>query len=177
LKNALKFFAVAVIIFVCTNSAAFAKDIYPPTLGNGDFILVDGGMGVGYYADKNSVYVHEYKPPFYQIQINIVPVTFSDEYFKQNGNYIGSPYSAGDYFTMTFRYNWDTKTIFTQNEKGIWKNWDINRNYSHADGNPLIPNSAEVAFVSAYHIKFFGDIRNSGGYSVVSENIYDSLGI
>lgn len=177
MKSALKFFTAVIMFFIVSNSAAFAQDIYPATLGDGEFILVDGGMGVGRYADKYSVYVHEYKPPFYQIQINIVPVTFSEEYFKQAGTYIGSPYNAGDYYTVTFRYNWDTRTIFTQNEKGIWKNWDINRNYSHAEGNPLIPNAAEVAFISAYHMKFFGDMRNSSGYPVVSENLYTSLGI
>lgn len=175
MKNALKIFIVSVIIFCVSNSAAFAADMYPATLGDGDFILVDGGMGVGRYADKKSVYVHEYKPPFYQIQINIVPVTFSDEYFKQNGNYIGSPYNAGEYYTLTFRYNWDTKTIFTQNLEGIWKNWDINRHYSHAEGNPLIPNAAEVAFFTAYHMKFFGNMRNSGGYPVVSDGVFSAL--
>ena len=175
MKNALKIFIAAVIIFSISSSAALAADMYPPTLGDGDFILVDGGMGVGRYADKKSVYVHEYKPPFYQIQIHIVPVTFSDEYFKQNGNYIGSPYNAGEYYTVTFRYNWDTKTVFTQNLEGIWKNWDINRHYSHAEGNPLIPNAAEVAFFTAYHMKFFGNMRNSGGYPVVSEDIFSSL--
>ncbi len=172
MKIALKIFAVAVMIFACTSSAAFAEDMYPATLGDGDFILVDGGMGVGRYADKQSVYVHNYSPPFYQIQINIVPVVFSNEYFQQNGTYVGSPYRAEDYYTITFRYNWDTKTIFTQNEKGIWKNWDINHSYSHAEGNPLIPNAAEVAFFAAYNMKFFGDMRNSSGYPVVSENLY-----
>ena len=174
MKNALKFFAVAVIIFACTNSAA-AQDMYPVTLGDGDFILVDGGMGVGRYADKKSVYVHEYKPPFYQIQINIVPVTFSNEYFQEHDTYIGSPYNAGEYYTVTFRYNWDTKTIFTQNNEGIWKNWDINHSYSHAEGNPLTPNAAEVAFFTAYRMKFFGNMKNSSGYPVVSEDIFTAL--
>ncbi len=175
MKSLLKIFMFAIVL-IFSSSAALAKDMYPLTLEGGNLILVDGGMGVGRYADKTSVDVAEYAPPFYQLLINVISVSFSDEYFKQNGNYIGSPYNMIGTNTMKFRYNWDTKTVFTKNEKGIWKNWDINRNYSHAEGNPLIPNAAEVAFYSAYRLKFFGNMRNSEGYYVVSDNLYSALG-
>lgn len=175
MKSLLKIFMVAIVL-IFSSSAALAKDMYPLTLEGGNLILVDGGMGVGRYADKNSVDVAEYAPPFYQLLIDIVSVNFSNEYFRQNGDYIGSPYNIADRYTLQIRYNWDTKTIFTKNQKGIWKNWDINRNYSHAEGNPLIPNAAEVAFYSAYKLKFFGNIKNSSGYYVVSDNLYTALG-
>ncbi|MBQ7705405.1 MAG: hypothetical protein IJT73_08280 [Selenomonadaceae bacterium] len=174
MKTILKFLT-AVIVFVFSSSAAFAADMYPETLDDGNLILVDGGMGVGRYADKKSVAVRVYRPPFYQIDIDIVSVIFSNDYFRDNGNYIGSPYNYSDSYALHLKYNWDTKTIFTKNEKGIWKNWDINHSYSHAEGNPLVPNAAEVAFFAAYGMKFFGNMRNADGYSVVSDNVYNAL--
>ena len=36
---------------------------YPGTLDGGNLVLVDGGMGVGYYADRSSVQVeHSMRP-------------------------------------------------------------------------------------------------------------------
>ncbi len=173
MKNLLKIFLAAMLIFF--SSTAFAENMYPETLDNGNLILVDGGMGVGRYADRQSVEVLNYAPPFYQISIELFSVIFSDEYFRQNDTYIGGPYKIGDSYTMDFRYNWDTKTIFSKNYEGIWKNWDINHSYSHAEGNPLIPNAAEVAFFAAYNMRFFGNMRNAEGYSVVSDSVYNSL--
>jgi len=42
-------------------------DPYPETMDTGNLVLVDGGMGVGSYADKSSVAVQTYDPPNYQI--------------------------------------------------------------------------------------------------------------
>lgn len=63
-----------------------------------------------------------------------------------------------------------------------WKDWDINRDNSFADGQPLIPNTAEAAFVAAYNMRFFDDTE---GYSpalkrshrVIDEEFYERLGI
>ena len=63
--------------------------------------------------------------------------------------------------------------------------WDINRENSHADGNPLIPNAAEVAFVSAYNMRFFDDTEGSfismnnkmHRVRVIKEEFYARLGI
>ena len=164
----------AVLIF--SNTAALAKDIYPETLENGNLILVDGGMGVGRYADKSSVSIDKYAPPFYELSIDIFSVNFSDKYYRENDTYIDGPYNIGESFKLSFKYNWDSKTIFIK-QNDLWKVWDLNRSYSHAEGNPLYPNAAEVAFYSAYRMKFFGDKLNGDGYPVISDGIYSALGI
>ena len=40
------------------SAVAFANP-YPATLDNGNLVLVDGGMGVGRYADRSSVAVEQ----------------------------------------------------------------------------------------------------------------------
>ena len=162
-------------------SAAALANPYPATLDNGNLVLVDGGMGVGRYADRTSVAVERYAPPNYQIAINLVMVTFSEDYWRQHKSYIGGPYSIGDVFTVRFRYHWGRKSIVYQS-RNQWQDWDINRDYSHAEGDPMIPNTAEVAFVSAYNMKFFGD---KTGYSpvlkrqrrIINDSLYRALGI
>ena len=154
---------------------------YPGTLDSGNLVLVDGGMGVGYYADRSSVKVEKYAPPKYRLAINVVSVEFSDEYWQSHGTYIDGPYTKGDSFTLKFRYNWDRKVISYQRGK-TWLDWDVNHDYCHADGNPMIPFTAEVAFVSAYNKRFFDDKL---GYSpvlkkhqrVIDEQLYHRLGI
>lgn len=162
-------------------SAAALANPYPATLDNGNLVLVDGGMGVGRYADRTSVAVERYAPPNYQIAINLVMVTFSEDYWRQHKSYIGGPYTIGDVFTVRFRYHWGRKSIAYQS-RNQWQDWDINCDYSHAEGAPMIPNTAEVAFVSAYNMKFFGD---KTGYSpvlkqqrrIIDESLYRALGI
>lgn len=162
-------------------SAAALANPYPATLDNGNLVLVDGGMGVGRYADRTSVAVERYAPPNYQIAINLVMVTFSEDYWRQHKSYIGGPYRIGDVFTVRFRYHWGRKSIAYQS-RNQWQDWDINRDYSHAEGEPMIPNTAEVAFVSAYNMKFFGD---KTGYSpvlkrqrrIINDSLYRALGI
>ena len=161
-------------------SAAFAN-FYPATLDNGNLVWVDGGMGMGCYADRTSVVIEQYEPPNYQIAISVVSVSFSDEYWRQHETYVGGPYRIGKTFLLRFRYNWDRKSI-AYIRRDYWQDWDINRDCSHADGNPLVPNAAEVAFVSAYNMRFFGD---KTGYSpvlkrqrrVIDESLYQALGI
>lgn len=168
----------AAMVLVC--ATAFANP-YPETLDNGNLVLVDGGMGVGRYADRSSVVVQQYAPPNYQLAINIISVTFSDDYWRQHGTYVGGPYTMGEGFVECFRYNWDRKTIAYQ-RGNAWREWDVNHDYSHAEGNPLVPNAAETAFVSAYDMRFFDD---KTGYSpalkrerrVIDEKFYSILGI
>lgn len=174
MKAVLKFLMVAVLVLL--NSNAFAKDLYPTTLDNGTLILVDGGMGVGRYADKNTVNVRYYAPPFYQIEVDVVSVIFSNDYYRKHDTYIDGPYKIAESIPLYFKYNWDTRTVFYQ-YNGVWKVWDLNRHYSHAEGNPMIPYAAEVAFVSAYNMKFFGDKTGYDGYRVIDRSLYDTLGI
>ncbi|MBO5650426.1 MAG: hypothetical protein J5908_02900 [Selenomonas sp.] len=170
---------LTLITLLLLSAAAFAN--YPATLDNGNLVLVDAGMGVGRYADRSSVAVERYAPPDYQIAINLVSVNFSDDYWRQHETYIGGPYTLGDVFTLRFRYHWGRKSIAYQFGQQ-WQDWDINRDYSHAEGDPMIPNTAEVAFVSAYNMKFFGD---KTGYSpvlkkqrrVIDDSLYRALGI
>lgn len=170
---------LTLITLLLLSAAAFAN--YPATLDNGNLVLVDAGMGVGRYADRSSVAVERYAPPDYQIAINLVSVNFSDDYWRQHETYIGGPYTLGDVFTLRFCYHWGRKSIAYQFGQQ-WQDWDINRDYSHAEGDPMIPNTAEVAFVSAYNMKFFGD---KTGYSpvlkkqrrVIDDSLYRALGI
>ena len=65
---------------------------------------------------------------------------------------------------------------------GICYLWDINRDHSYADGDPFIPHTAEVAFVSACKMRFYNDTM---GYSpslqqyhrVIDEDFYRRLNI
>ena len=170
---------LTVVLMFAMVATALAN--YPGTLDGGNLVLVDGGMGVGYYADRSSVQVEQYAPPKYQLAVNVVGVEFSDEYWRSHETYIGGPYTKGDSFTLTFRYNWDRKVISYQRGE-TWLDWDVNRDYCHAEGDPMIPFAAEVAFVSAYNMRFFNDKL---GYSpvlkkyqrVIDEQLYFRLGI
>ncbi|MBO6179956.1 MAG: hypothetical protein J6O04_12350 [Selenomonadaceae bacterium] len=172
--------AMLTVAIILLAEVTFANP-YPATLDNGNLVLVDGGMGVGRYADRSSVAVERYAPPNYQIAISVVSVTFSDEYWRQHDTYVGGPYKIGEPFLLRFCYNWDRKSV-AYNWGDNWQDWDINRDYSHAEGEPLIPNAAEVAFVSAYNMRFFDDIT---GYSpilkrqrrIIDESLYRALGI
>lgn len=172
------FFCAAILLLTPTVASA---DIYPATLDNGNLVLVDAGMGVARYANRASVAVQMYAPPNYRIAIDIVIVTFSEDYWRQHSTYIGGSYKFSGSYTAQFRYNWDRKIISYQRGDS-WFDWDINRDYSHAEGDPFVPNAAEVAFVSAYNMKFFG---NMTGYSpalkenrrVVNDSLHRALNI
>lgn len=172
--------AVALSLFF---SVAYAKNPYPETLDDGNLVLVSGHMGSGYYADMSSVEVYQYAPPHYQIAIKVFLITFSDENFRQNHSFIDAPYTIEGPATVLFRYNWDDKTIAWHSHRDdTWIEWDINRDNSYADGWPLIPCTAEAAFVAAYNMRFFDDTE---GYSpalkktrrVIEESFYERLGI
>jgi len=158
-----------------------AGSVYPDTLNNGNYICVDGGMGVGTYADRSSVMVQNYNPPHYQIAIKVIRVAFSDEYWRTHETYIGSPYKILGSSIEYFRYNWEKKSVSYLAHNG-WKDWNIQYDYSHAEGNPFIPLTAEVAFVTAYNMRFYDDTL---GYSpvlkknrrVIEESFYSVLGI
>lgn len=180
MKNFFKYILLTVAALTVSAAAVFAGP-YPATLDDGNLVLVDGGMGVGKYADRSSVVAERYAPPDYQLAIRIVPVVFSEEYWRAHRDYLGSPYTVGEPFSLRFRYNWDRRTVAYE-RGGRWHDWDVNRDYSHAEGDPLIPRAAEAAFVSAYNTRFFGD---KTGYSpvlkrerrVIDEGLYRALGL
>ena len=144
-------------IMMLITAVCSAESIYPETLDNGNLVLVDAHMGVGTYADRSSVTAQKYAPPDYQIAINVISVQFSEAYWRKHHNYLNSPYVMGEPFTMCFRYNWNRKSVAYQTGKGSWRDWNINRDNCHADGDPLIALTAETAFVSAYNMHFYGN--------------------
>ena len=82
---------------------------------------------------------------------------------------------------MYFRYNWDRKSMAYHTKNG-WMDWNINRDYCHADGYPLIPFTAETAFVSAYNMRFYNETmsyspRLKEKRRVIEESFYRTLGI
>ena len=179
MKIILRAAGLFIVLFVMLISTALAS--YPGTIDNGNLVFVDGGMGSTSYADRSSVVVEKYAPPDYQIAINVVFVRFSEEYWRKNKTYIGGPYEFEGVKTMRYRYNWNRKIISYQKD-GQWMDWDVNHEYGHAGGDPFIPNTAEVAFVSAYNMRFFDKkqkyIPSIKKYSrVIDESLYDRLGI
>ena len=179
MKTFIRIAWLTLVLMLAMVATALAN--YPSTLDSGNLVLVDGGRGVGYYADRSSVKVEKYAPPEYLLAINVVSVEFSDEYWRSHETYIGGPYTMGNRFTLKFRYNWDRKVISYQRGE-TWLDWEVNRDYSHAEGDPMIPFAAEVAFVSAYNMRFFNDKL---GYSpmlkkrqrIIDEQLYLRLGI
>ena len=84
--------------------------------------------------------------------------------------------------TKCFRYNWNRKSVSYQRYDGTWHDWDINRFNCHADGQPLIPNTAETAFVAAYNMRFYNETMGYNpvlkeSYRVIGEEFYRTLGI
>ena len=174
------FATLKIFLFVCVMllgaPQASASDIYPQTLDNGNLVLVDAKQGVGRYAERSSVKVARYAPPNYQISIRVITVSFSEDYWRSHHTYIGGPYSKTSSQVWQFRYNWNRKSI-AYFGNGSWINYDIYRDHSAAEGNPLIPYTAEAAFVSAYNIRFFGNTRGYGNYRVIDEDFYGRLNV
>ena len=83
---------------------------------------------------------------------------------------------------MTFYYNYESKYVHYYDEKlNTWKYCNIKVNHSYADGEPLIPNTTEVAFVSVYNMRFFGDKKYYSPIKkhlqIIKERSYDLLGV
>ena len=159
-------YSLFIMIIIFCQSTCIARNL--DILDNGNLIRVDGAQGYGVYAVRSSVDVELYNPPNYRININTIIINDSTG-------------QRGDIHNYTFSYNWDKKTVaYLSHQKNEWVNWDINHEYSHAEGDPMIPHLAEVAFVSAYKIKFYGNMStNTYGYwhRVISDKFYQYLGI
>ena len=176
MRNYLKIQCFVLLIMTLFSASAFASKLYPQTLEDGNLVLVDCQMGLGRYADRSSVVVQEYAPPQYQIAINVVHISFSEDYFRQHKTYVGAPYTIIGTSLFQFRYDWDQKIVYRYSKRDdTWKMWDIHRFNSHGGGNPLIPNTAEVAFVTAYNMRFYDDPKDP--HHVISEKLYALLGI
>ena len=55
MKRCIRTAWLALVLMFAMMATALAN--YPGTLDSGNLVLVDGGMGVGYYADRSSVQV------------------------------------------------------------------------------------------------------------------------
>ena len=187
MRNYFRIQVLVLLMMALLSASAFAKSAYPETLEDGNLVLVDAHMGVGFYADRGSVVAQQYAPPEYQLAINVVRVEFSEDYYRQHKTYIGGPYTIGHTGLFQFRYNLDQKVVYRySNRDDSWKEWDINRQHSRADGNPLIPYTAETAFVTAYNMRFFDDtegcfitrpLNKTMRVRVIKEEFYSRLGI
>lgn len=138
----------------------------------GNLVNVDGGMGTVVYADRNTVEVLEYNPPFYTIKI---------DYIRMDYNY--NPPRQMNGGTIVACYNWDNKNVIAYTiNGGEWKYWDITQSHDHASGNPLIPLSVETAFVTAYNMKFWGNMlcqppHHAVGKEYLERFYHNELGI
>ena len=173
---------VMVLMTVMMAVVCCAEANYPPTLNNGNLVLVDARMGSAQYVDRSSVSVQRYEPPYYQIAINIVSIRFSDDYWSKHKTYVGGPYKVDNVHPAVFRYNWNRKLVSHLKRDGVWRDWDINRFNSHADGDPFVPYAAETAFVSAYNMRFYNNTMgrrpaSNEKYRVINEGFYRTLGI
>lgn len=168
----MKKFLSVLVFALCILSIDFCvANAYYDTLENGNLVLVDGHHGVGRYAVRSSVQVGRYNPPYYQISIEVLDVPFSAD--MKN-------YSYGDRKRYYFRYNWNTKNISYLSSNNNWIDWSLNRDYTHGEGDPFVPNTAEVAFVSAYNMRFFNGTQKYSPHfkkyeRVISEEFYRAL--
>ena len=186
MRNIFKLPLLLLTMIVLFSTSALAKSAYPETLENGNLVLVNAHMGRGHYADRASVVVQQYAPPEYQIEINIILVEFSEEYYRQYKTFVGSPYTISHTSLTQFRYNYNQKVVYWYSEtRKSWMKWDINRENTFSDGNPLIPNAAETAFVTAYNMRFYDDtegcftskLGKMHRVRVINEEFYERLGI
>jgi len=168
----IRFVLVFCLTFGLFFSTVHANDLYPKALNDGDWVIVSGRQGVAWYAVRSSVNVEEYNPPYYQIAMEIVTMNF-----PRVNNREGEPYVTGKNIAR-FRYNWDRKVIYTGNpgDWHLWNHHDSNA-LTTAGGWPKIPCSAEVAFITAYNMRFYDKTLGANGYRVISEEFYNSLGI
>lgn len=153
------------MMVVC--QCAFAAS-YPATMENGKLVFVAGNNDVGIYADRTTTFVEVYTPGYYQVSIKTVVV--------KDGKVDRSTIQ-----THHFRYAANSKEMdYLSRPRRVWENWDVNRVHSHDGGEQAVFNLAEVAFVSAYDRKYFGDMeRTVSGKKqrVIPETLYQALGI
>lgn len=183
-----KILMIAVAVLTLTSSAAFAENIAPVTLEDGNLILIASYEKdkAFYYANRKSVEVQEYATQSnqtlnYRISIDILKVKFSDEYYQKHGTYINAPYAFNKEETCYFQYQYmnDNYKIICINRNGEWKIcWDIPSSYRHSAGAPMLSKAAEIAFVTACKKKFIGDtIDRYTGKPVIDKSLYNALGI
>lgn len=148
------------------------------TLNGGNWVLVDVGMGINYYADKSSVKIVYNEPPNCQLAIDVISVKFSSD--KKDGKTLNQPYEIINRHKLEIRYDRNSKKIFYKG-KYDWQEWNSSRDYSHVY-YPLIPHVAETAFFSAFHESFFDKTM---GYNplekkhtrIIEDYLYDRLGL
>lgn len=128
------------LVTMLLGTMAFA---YSPYLGgDANYIMCDGHMGTGYYLDRSSLVVQQYKPPVYRIAVNVVTVPDAD---------IGHT-DITDVRTFQFLYNYDERNMYIRSN-AQWRY--LPPKGSYADTGIVLP-AGEMSFYIAYGIPFYG---------------------
>ena len=164
-------FTVLMIMFFLSNASITKASSYPDHLnGDPNWVLVNAHQGVAWYMDKSSVAVQKYAPPNYQIAVNVMRVSFTT-----NGFDLDLLYSPTIYETEThyYYYNWDSKRMYRLGSDNKWHYMTPVGDY--ASTSSVI--EGELAFYTAYHMKFYGGRQykytTSSGSSSYSEAVPD----
>ena len=135
-----KIFLSALILFgLMLTFQPSAQAAYPAHInGDHDYILTFGRQGVGYYVQRSSLNVEQYKPPIYILSIKVYYVNDAD----RGGTRLSQP------TTLRFRYDWDSRAMYSDSA-GKW---------NYIDPKQYASNVAigEMAFYIAYGKKFYG---------------------
>ena len=105
-----------------------------------DYMFVTAAQG-SIYLHLPSVDVQEYNPPHYQIAGHFIHLLN------------GSEDNISDFF-RTYRYNWDTKEIFSMDEYGNFKKSDIKN--GNTQSSLRSRKICDSLFRAAYGIDFYG---------------------
>ncbi len=134
------------VIMVMLVSVTFA---YPAHLnGDSNYILCAGHMGGGYYVDRSSLVVKQYKPPVYIIAVDVVSVPDADS----------SKTKISAVKTYHFMYRYDQRNMYVPMED---PNSDLDWRYlkpngTYAETGVAMP-AGEIAFYLAYNMRFYGE--------------------
>lgn len=141
-----------------------------------NYILCDGHMGQGWYIVRDSLAVEEYEPPEYVIRVEMVAAesaigNVDDFYNGGKGKILGR-------FNKRFKYNWDAKTMYVENNQG-WRY--LNPVGCWAESGIFMP-AGEIAFALAYNMKFYGSqkyyIEDLHKYiDAFEKGFYDRVGL
>ena len=134
------------VFILALSSVTFA---YPAHLnGDSNYILCDGHMGGGYYVDRSSLVVKQYKPPVYIIAVDVVSVPDADS----------GKTKISTVKTYHFMYRYDQRNMYVPMED---PNSDLDWRYlkpngTHAETGVAMP-AGEIAFYLAYNMRFYGE--------------------
>lgn len=151
---------VATFVGVIMMMLASVAVAYPDHLnGDSNYILCDGHMGTGYYVNRSSLNVKQYKPPIYIIAVNVATVPDAD---------MGKT-KISDVKTYYFLYKYNDREMYVPAEKDSDYDWRLLKpRGSYAETGISMP-AGEIAFYLAYKLRFYGE---RAGYG---DSFYDKI--